>query len=357
MRDAEAPRRSVAAAALALGAAVSLGLARFSLRAAAAADARRPRLELPDRRRDEHRQRRRLPARRAAARRALPPRIDAPRCLLAAAWRPRSLLDRHGAVSRATRRSTALRLLTRRERGRASRRRRSGRAACRGLPPASGRAVAPCRPSARHLLRRHRSSASSPRRCSSPSRQGGTTHAWQAAWIGARAIALLATARAAHGRRAPPGGAVSPWPRRMRQVGSAGRHFGPGLAAYFMFGLGYIGYMTFVVTCCASSALGAGRDRRAFCVLLGVGVIASSWLWAGCCSAARGGAAARRSLNGLLAVRDRAAGAERASAGGVRVRRAVRQRLPVGRRIDRRMGPALPAAWRLVGGRHQAPRS
>jgi MFS family permease len=66
--------------------------------------------------------------------------------------------------------------------------------------------------------------------------------------------------------------------------------FGFGLAGYFMFGLGYIGYMTFIVTLLREQGLGGGTIA-AFYALLGLGVMASPWLWAGLLQRARGGGA------------------------------------------------------------------
>jgi predicted MFS family arabinose efflux permease len=71
------------------------------------------------------------------------------------------------------------------------------------------------------------------------------------------------------------------------------------LAGYFLFGLGYIGYMTFVVTLLREQGFG-NAEIVAFYVLLGLGVMASSWLWAGLLQRQRGGGALAR-LNGLLA--------------------------------------------------------
>jgi predicted MFS family arabinose efflux permease len=73
-----------------------------------------------------------------------------------------------------------------------------------------------------------------------------------------------------------------------------------GIAGYFLFGVGYIGYMTFVVTLLREGGLGPGV-MTAFYVLLGLGVIGSPWLWAGLLQRHRGGGALAR-LNGLLAV-------------------------------------------------------
>ena len=64
--------------------------------------------------------------------------------------------------------------------------------------------------------------------------------------------------------------------------------FGFGLAAYFMFGLGYIGYMTFIVTLLREQHFSTGVIS-AFYTVLGVGVMASPWLWAGWLQRHRGG--------------------------------------------------------------------
>ena len=64
--------------------------------------------------------------------------------------------------------------------------------------------------------------------------------------------------------------------------------FAYGLAGYLLFGLGYIGYMTFVVTLLREQQL-ATRVVTAFYAVLGVGVVASSWLWAGMLQRFRGG--------------------------------------------------------------------
>ena len=67
-----------------------------------------------------------------------------------------------------------------------------------------------------------------------------------------------------------------------------------------MFGLGYIGYMTFVVTLLREQGL-AGAQIVAFYVLLGAGVVASSWIWAGLLQRFRGGESLAL-LNALLAL-------------------------------------------------------
>lgn len=100
---------------------------------------------------------------------------------------------------------------------------------------------------------------------------------WPLAWLALAVAALLATALMAAFTRALAGPPVAP--------PAAGAHFrwaplGYGLAGYLMFGIGYIGYMTFVVTLLREQGLAQGTIV-AFYTLLGVGTIASSWLWAG----------------------------------------------------------------------------
>lgn len=122
------------------------------------------------------------------------------------------------------------------------------------------------------------------------------SHAWQGAWIALGIAALVATLLTAAATRALDPGSTAPatradfdWPR-----------FGYGLVGYFMFGLGYIGYMTFVVTLLREQHLADGLIT-AFYALLGLAVIASSWLWAGLLQRQRGGGAMRL-LNALLAL-------------------------------------------------------
>lgn len=123
----------------------------------------------------------------------------------------------------------------------------------------------------------------------------GAVHAWQPAWLALGAVAALMTALMAAGTPpdAPAAAAASarlpvPW-----------RRLGWALAGYFLFGLGYIGYMTFIVTLLREQQLGAGVIT-AFYVTLGLGVVASSWLWAGLLQRWHGGAP-MAVLNALLA--------------------------------------------------------
>ena len=72
------------------------------------------------------------------------------------------------------------------------------------------------------------------------------------------------------------------------------------LLAYLCFGLGYIGYMTFVVALLRDQGWPPGAVLL-FYALLGLGVVASSWLWAGLLQRWRGGQTLAL-LNGLLAL-------------------------------------------------------
>ena len=120
--------------------------------------------------------------------------------------------------------------------------------------------------------------------------------AWQGAWLALAALALLATGITASMTRslhAPPQTAAPPLP-------FAPRPFAWALGGYLMFGLGYIGYMTFVITLLREQGL-LQSTVIAFYVLLGQGVVASSWLWAGLLQRHRGGRP-MAALNGLLAL-------------------------------------------------------
>ncbi|MFL6700278.1 MAG: YbfB/YjiJ family MFS transporter [Vitreoscilla sp.] len=72
------------------------------------------------------------------------------------------------------------------------------------------------------------------------------------------------------------------------------------LTGYLLFGFGYIGYMTFIVTLLREQGI-AVAWVSAFYALLGAGVVASSWIWAGVLQRFRGGQALA-SLNAILAL-------------------------------------------------------
>jgi len=119
---------------------------------------------------------------------------------------------------------------------------------------------------------------------------------WRWAWAALGALALLATVGTAWGTRelvAPPAPGHVPQAANIRGLAWA-------LLGYLMFGLGYIGYMTFVITLLREQGLSAG-SVLAFYALLGVGVMASSWLWASLLQRWRGGQVLAL-LNALLAL-------------------------------------------------------
>ena len=123
-----------------------------------------------------------------------------------------------------------------------------------------------------------------------------TANGWQPAWVALGVVALAMTALMALGTVAdaplatsPAAAAPVPW-----------RSLGWALAGYCCFGLGYIGYMTFIVSLLREQRLGEGAITG-FYMLLGLGVLASSWLWAGLLQRWRGGQALAL-LNALLAL-------------------------------------------------------
>lgn len=129
-----------------------------------------------------------------------------------------------------------------------------------------------------------------------PFAERAVPHAWQSAWLALALAALLATALMSVATRhlaAPASAAGASVPFRWRP-------FAFGLAAYLMFGMGYIGYMTFVITLLREQRVGDAQIV-AFYVLLGAAVIVSSWLWAGVLQRWRGGQAMAL-LNALLAI-------------------------------------------------------
>ena len=124
----------------------------------------------------------------------------------------------------------------------------------------------------------------------------GVPHAWQWAWIALAALCLLATL-AMVGPAHQVDGAPS-------QAGAQGGFrlapFGFGLAGYLMFGVGYIGYMTFVIALLKEQGM-AGATIALFYAMLGLAVMASSRIWARMLDRFKGGQA-MAILNALLGV-------------------------------------------------------
>jgi predicted MFS family arabinose efflux permease len=119
---------------------------------------------------------------------------------------------------------------------------------------------------------------------------------WGAAWVALAAAAAVAGCITTIGTQslalAPQAGAA--------RAPFAWRPFGPALLGYMMFGLGYIGYMTFIISLLREQGMAPGRIT-AFYVLLGAGVAASPWLWAWLLQGYRDGKPLAL-LNGLLAL-------------------------------------------------------
>ncbi len=126
-------------------------------------------------------------------------------------------------------------------------------------------------------------------------------HAWRWAWWLLALACLLASAVLLWPARVM---AETPAPAGQVPVGAPvhfrWRQFGFALAGYTLFGMGYIGYMTFVVALLreqGSSALAV----TVFYGLLGLAVVASSRIWAGLLDRHKNGHALAK-LNALLGV-------------------------------------------------------
>ncbi len=121
-------------------------------------------------------------------------------------------------------------------------------------------------------------------------------HQWQWAWLALGALCLLMTLLMAPAARLIDGSPAA--------GGTGGRApmraLGFGLAGYFMFGVGYIGYMTFVVALLKEQGM-AAPVITLFYALLGVAVVASSRIWAGMLDRFKGGQPLAI-LNALLAL-------------------------------------------------------
>src|SRR5450830_1666246 len=98
----------------------------------------------------------------------------------------------------------------------------------------------------------------------------GIAHSWQWAWLAMGILSLIATAF-----MAPPALRIPDLPSQARGAGHVRyRSLAFGLTGYFMFGLGYIGYMTFVIALLKEQGMSAGMITL-FYTLLGVAVVAS----------------------------------------------------------------------------------
>ncbi|SFO35462.1 Predicted arabinose efflux permease, MFS family [Variovorax sp. PDC80] len=132
----------------------------------------------------------------------------------------------------------------------------------------------------------------------------GEPHGWAWAWWALAVASGVATVLLAWAGRALPD---RPAPVSATSASGAApgapvalRRFGWALAGYAFFGIGYIGYMTFVIALLREQGASAGFVTL-FYALLGIACIASSRLWAGLLDRYRGGQP-QALLNGLLGV-------------------------------------------------------
>jgi len=104
----------------------------------------------------------------------------------------------------------------------------------------------------------------------------GAAHAWQWPWLALGVACLLATAVMARPTRTIVEAATGPAGHHQR---FAVKDFSYGLSSYFMFGVGYIGYMTFVVALLKEQGMRPALITL-FYTLLGLAVLASARIWA-----------------------------------------------------------------------------
>lgn len=122
----------------------------------------------------------------------------------------------------------------------------------------------------------------------------GAAHAWQWAWVSLGAVCLIATLV-----MALPSLQIDGAPSASGAQGSFPiRRFAFGLSGYLMFGVGYIGYMTFVIALLKEQGMAAGTITWFYSVL-GLAVMASSRIWAPMLDRFKGGES-MAILNGLL---------------------------------------------------------
>ena len=132
----------------------------------------------------------------------------------------------------------------------------------------------------------------------------GVAHGWAWAWWGLALLCLAATAvlwwpanslrkqeLLAHGASPPKTDSPRNLPWRAMAL---------ALGGYTLFGVGYIGYMTFVIALLREQGVAAGAIT-AFYTLLGLAVVGSARIWAGLLNRAKGGGALAL-LNALLGV-------------------------------------------------------
>jgi len=126
-------------------------------------------------------------------------------------------------------------------------------------------------------------------------------HGWRWAWWGLGALCLLGSAMLVWPARTMASWAVpTPAANAVASTVFRWRQFAMGLSGYALFGVGYIGYMTFVVALLREQGRNA-LEVTVFYGLLGLAVMASSRIWAGLLDRRRDGRPLAL-LNGLLGV-------------------------------------------------------
>jgi predicted MFS family arabinose efflux permease len=131
----------------------------------------------------------------------------------------------------------------------------------------------------------------------------GDAHGWRWAWWALALACLAATAALVWPARRLAALTAAPSDAGGSAAAAAGpvfrwRALAPALAGYTLFGVGYIGYMTFVIALLREQGASA-TAVTAFYALLGAAVVASSRIWAGLLDRAQGGGALAL-LNALL---------------------------------------------------------
>ncbi len=128
----------------------------------------------------------------------------------------------------------------------------------------------------------------------------GQAHGWAWAWWALALVCALATLVLHAPARAQASEAVAPTPSGTAPRRFRWQDFGFALAGYGCFGVGYIGYMTFVIALLRQQGA-SGASITVFYALLGLAVVGSSRVWAGLLDRHRGGGALAR-LNATLGV-------------------------------------------------------
>ncbi len=122
----------------------------------------------------------------------------------------------------------------------------------------------------------------------------GAAHGWQWAWVALGAVCLLATVAMALVAARIDGQPAAAGTQGQFRI----KPFAYGLAGYLMFGVGYIAYMTFVIALLPEQGMN-GPAIPWFYAALGVAVMASSAIWARMLDRYKGGQS-MAILNALL---------------------------------------------------------